>query len=80
MKPILKILFQEIIDGKKQIFITTHSEDTLKAVAEVIEDNENLANYYRHHSLVRKNNTVCCFSYNSEQFLTTRKTSFDMRN
>lgn len=79
-KPLLEVLFQEIISRKKQIFITTHSEDILKAVAEVIQDNEDFANHYRHHLLVRKNNTVRCFSYNSEQFLATRQTSSDVRN
>lgn len=80
MKPVLEVLFQEIISRKKQIFITTHSEDILKAVAEIIQDNEYFSDYYRHHSLVRKNNTVRCYTYNSEEFLTTRSTSFDLRN
>ncbi len=80
MKPILEVLFQEIISRKKQIFITTHSEDVLKAVANLIQDNENFSKHYIHHSLVRKNNTVKCFSYNSEQFLATRKTSSDVRD
>ncbi len=80
MKPILKVLFQEIIRGKKQIFITTHSKDILKAVAEVIQNNEDFLDNYRHHSLVRKNDTVRCYTYNSEEFLTTISTSIDVRN
>ncbi len=80
MKPILEVLFQEIIRRKKQIFITTHSEDILKAIAEVIQENEDFSDNYRHHSLVIKNDTVRCFSYNSEQFLTARETNFDVRN
>lgn len=98
IKPVLRMLFKEImfkdqiIDGKKQLFMTTHSKDVLKAVESIIqadkrdetnfESKDEFINTFRCHALVIDKNNISirkCFTYKPSQFLATMTTSFDIR-
>ena len=69
------------IEKKTQVFITTHSEDVLQAIENVLRTDENIAKNFQHYSLIKnKDSQIESINCGAEEFIGSRKTSLDIRD
>ena len=81
MKKIFQVLFRKAIQKKIQLFITTHSEDVLKAIESILNEDKEIGESYKHYGLIRnEENKVQSISYTKDEFLGSRQTSQDIRD